>query len=414
MKVKIENVLQTSLKLKDVITHTALDKNFNFSENYKSNIYFKREDLQIVRSYKLRGAYNLISSLPKAVLDKGVVCASAGNHAQGFAYSCLKLNTFGVIYMPGTTPRQKISQVKMFGKDNIEIRLVGDTFDEAYAAAMEEVAKTGKEFIHPFNDLRIIEGQATVGVEIFQDLNETIDYVFLPIGGGGLVSGVGSYLKAVSPNTKIIGVEPAGAPSMKASLAKGEVVTLNAIDSFVDGAAVKTVGDINFEITKDIIDDIITIPEGKVCSTIIKLYNEEAIVAEPAGALSVAALDEYKEEIVGKNVVVIISGGNNDLNRMQEIRERSLLYEGLKHYFLIKFPQRAGALREYLDSVLGPTDDITQFEYAKKNSRDSGPALIAVELKYKEDYASLIERMKENGIVYTYLNNDPILFEYFV
>ncbi len=414
MKVKIENVLQTSMKLKDVVTHTALDKNFNFSEAYKSNIYFKREDLQIVRSYKLRGAYNLISSLPQESLDKGVVCASAGNHAQGFAYSCEKLNTFGVIYMPSTTPRQKISQVKMFGKDNIEIRLVGDTYDEAYKAAMKEVAKTGKEFVHPFNDIRVIEGQATVGVEIFQDLNETIDYVFLPIGGGGLAAGVGSYLKAVSPNTKIIGVEPAGAPSMKKSLAKGEVVTLENIDSFVDGAAVKTVGDLNFEIVKDIIDDIVTVPEGKVCSTIIKLYNEEAIVAEPAGALAVAALDEYKEEIVGKNVVVIISGGNNDLNRMQEIRERSLLYEGLKHYFLIKFPQRAGALREYLDSVLGPTDDITQFEYAKKNSRDSGPALIAVELKYKEDYTSLIERMRDNGIVYTYLNNDPILFEYFV
>jgi threonine dehydratase len=374
----------------------------------------KREDLQIVRSYKIRGAYNLISSTSSSELKKGVVCASAGNHAQGVAYSCHLLKIPGKIFMPNTTPKQKVTQVKMFGKEYVEVVLTGDTFDDAYDEAIKYSNDHGLLFIHPFDDKKIIEGQATAAVEILEDLKDQIDYLFVPVGGGGLIAGIGSYFKYVSPATKIIGVEPAGAPAMLESLKQKRVVTLDKIDKFVDGAAVKRVGELNLKMAEEIIDDIVLVPEGKVCSTIIKLYNEEAIVAEPAGALSISALDKYKDQIKGKNVVCVISGSNNDIGRMEEIKERSLLYEGLKHYFIISFPQRAGALREFLDQILGPTDDITRFEYTKKNSKEEGPALVGIELKHREDYDMLIERMNKKRINYRILNKDPNLFNYFL
>lgn len=409
-KVKVEDIVMANQTLKDVVTQTPLQKNELLSARFGCNIYLKREDLQIVRSFKLRGAYNFIYSLSEEERAKGVVCASAGNHAQGVAFSCKQLNIKGTIFMPSTTPRQKVSQVKLFGGDNVEVILTGDTFDDSYLAAMSFCSEKQMEFIHPFDDYRTIAGQGTVGVEIMNEMSDPIDYLFCSIGGGGLASGVGSYVKSISPNTKMIGVEPEGAPGMKTSLANNEVVALDQIDSFVDGAAVKQVGNITMEICKEVLDDIVIIPEGKVCTAILKLYNENAIVAEPAGALSIAALDFYKDEIKGKNVVCVVSGGNNDIDRMQEIKERSLIYEGLKHYFIVNFPQRAGALREFLHEVLGETDDVTRFEYTKRNNRDEGPVLVGIELKYKEDYFPLINRMKQKGFPYIEINSDPFLF----
>jgi threonine dehydratase len=354
-----------------------------------------------------------MSSLPKEQLRKGVVCASAGNHAQGFAYSCKKLNVKGVVFMPIITPGQKVSQTKMFGEEYVEIQLVGDTFDDCAVAAKKFTEKNGMTFIPPFEDYRIIEGQGTVAVEILEDKTD-IDYLFVPVGGGGLSSGVGTYFKTYSPKTKIIGLEPEGAPSMFEAMKAGHPVTLESIDRFVDGAAVKRVGDITFSICKDVLDDMHLVPEGKTCSTILQLYNEDAIVVEPAGALSIAALDDYAEEIKGKNVVCILSGSNNDIDRMPEIKERSLQYEGLKHYFLVNFAQRPGALKEFVNHVLGPNDDITRFEYMQKTNKESGPALIGIELKYRKDYVQLMEKMRSHHIDFSEINKDDKMFGYLV
>lgn len=355
----------------------------------------------------------MMSSLPKEQLQKGVVCASAGNHAQGFAYSCKKLKINGVVFMPVTTPNQKINQTKMFGEDFIEVRLIGDTFDDCATAAKNYTEENVLTFIPPFDDYKIIEGQGTVGVEILEELSE-IDFVFIPVGGGGLSAGVGAYFKMYSPTTKIIGVEPEGAPSMKEALKAGHPVTLQNMDRFVDGAAVRTVGDIPFSICNNVLDDMQLVPEGKICSTILKLYNEDAIVVEPAGALSITALDDYADAIKGKNIVCIVSGSNNDIDRMQEIKERSLQYEGLKKYFLIRFAQRPGALKEFVNHVLGPNDDITRFEYMQKTNKENGPALVGIELKEKDDYKKLIENLQHYQINYTELNKDDTLFGYLV
>lgn len=404
---------QAAVRLRRVVTHTPLMLNDNLSRKYQCRVYLKREDLQVVRSYKLRGAYNMMSSLPQEQLQKGVVCASAGNHAQGFAWSCKKLSVHGVVFMPIITPNQKVSQTRMFGDTNIEIRLVGDTFDDCAIAAKEYTEANGMTFIPPFDDLRIIEGQGTVGLEILEDQHD-IDYLFIPVGGGGLSAGVGTYFKTYSPKTKIIGLEPEGAPSMLEALKAGHPVTLDSIDRFVDGAAVKRVGDITFSICRDVLDDMHLVPEGRVCSTILRLYNEDAIVVEPAGALSIAALDDYAEQIKGKNVVCIVSGSNNDIDRMQEIKERSLQYEGLKHYFLVRFAQRPGALKEFVNHVLGPNDDITRFEYMQKHNKETGPALVGVELRHREDYDTLLANMNKYNINYTELNKNDNLFGYLV
>ncbi len=400
-------------RLKDVVKKTPLTYNHNLSRKYGCDVYLKREDLQIVRSYKLRGAYNMMSLLPSNQLAKGVVCASAGNHAQGFAYSCKKLNVQGVVFMPIITPNQKVSQTKMFGEGFVEVKLVGDTFDDCAVAAKKYTEEHGLTFIPPFDNVRIIEGQSTVGIEILEE-QQNIDFLFLPVGGGGLSAGVGAYFKIFAPQTKIIGVEPEGAPSMLTAIKAGEPVKLDNIDSFVDGAAVKRVGDATFEICKQVIDDMHLVPEGKICSTILKLYNEEAIVVEPAGAISVAALDDYADQIKGKKIVCIVSGSNNDIERMQEIKERSLQYEGLKHYFLIRFAQRPGALKEFVNQVLGPTDNITRFEYMQKNKKDSAPALVVVELQSPENYQVLIDNMKSYNINYTALNKNDNVFAYLV
>lgn len=409
--VQVENVLIAYQFLKDVVVHTPLQKNDYLSEKYGATIYIKREDLQHVRSFKLRGAYYKIKTIEQQARQQGVVCASAGNHAQGVAYACAQLRISANIFMPLTTPKQKIDQVKMFGRDYVEITLAGDTFDDSAASATAFAEAENRIFIHPFDDPDIIAGQGTVAIEVMNDIEEPIDFVFGSIGGGGLVAGVSTYIKNLSPHTKIIGVEPAGAGSMKAAFDNNGPIVLDTIDKFVDGAAVQCAGNLTYETCNKYVDDIVLVPEGKVCTTILDLYNKHAIIAEPAGALPIAALDFYKEEIKGKSVVCVISGGNNDIGRMQEIKEKSLMYEGLLYYFIVNFPQRAGALRQFLDKVLGPEDDITTFEYTKKNNKESGPALVGIELKHKEDYQGLITRLTENGFSYKEINKDSTLFD---
>lgn len=412
--VTVENVLIAHQFLKDVVVHTPLQKNDYLSEKYGATVYLKREDLQHVRSFKLRGAYYKIKSIEEEAREFGVVCASAGNHAQGVAYACAQLGIFGHIFMPTTTPKQKINQVKMFGREFVEVILSGDTFDDSAKSAQAFSETENHIFIHPFDDVDIIAGQGTVAVEIMNDIERPIDYIFGSIGGGGLMAGVSTYIKNLSPNTKVIGVEPAGAASMKAAFKEANPVHLPKIDKFVDGAAVQCVGQFTYQICQQFMNDIVAVPEGKVCTHILELYNKLAVVAEPAGALSVAALDFYKDEIKGKSVVCIISGGNNDISRMQEIKEKSLIHEGLLYYFIVSFPQRAGALRQFLIEVLGPEDDITTFEYTKKNNKESGPALVGIELKRPNDYAALIERFQSNGFEYMEVNNDSTLFSLLV
>lgn len=412
--VSVEDILIAYRHLKEIVAHTPLQLNERLSEKYEADIYLKREDLQHVRSFKLRGAYYAVRLLWENGLERGVVCASAGNHAQGVAYACRQLGVNGKIYMPATTPGQKISQVEMFGREFIEIILVGDTFDDSYREALECAEKENREFIHPFDDENVIAGQGTVAVEILNDSQDTVDYVLASIGGGGLMAGLSTYIKSVSPATKLIGVEPSGAASMSAAFDRNGPIPLESIDTFVDGAAVKCVGSKTYEICKENIDGLVAVPEGKVCTSILELYNEHAIVTEPAGALPIAALDFLKEEIKGKSVVCVVSGGNNDIGRMQEIKERSLLHEGLLHYFIVNFPQRAGALREFLDDVLGPGDDITRFEYTRKNNKESGPALVGIELKNKREYNRLIASMEKKGFAFMELNKDHQLFNLLV
>ncbi|SFW45820.1 L-threonine ammonia-lyase [Sinomicrobium oceani] len=411
---KLEQVKEAAETLKGVAVLTPLGESLTYSRVFDANILLKREDLQIVRSYKIRGAYNKIRSLSDQEKARGIVCASAGNHAQGVAMSCNRLGIKGTIYMPVPTPKQKISQVKMFGGDQIEIVLEGDTFDDSNKAAITECKRLGKTFVHPFDDEKVIEGQATVGLEILEQAEVPIDYLFVPVGGGGLASGVSSVFRVLSPETKIIGVEPQGAPSMSTSLQHNKNTELGEIEKFVDGAAVQRVGDKTFDICKQFLDDMITVPEGKVCQTILDLYNRDAIVVEPAGALTISALDQYRDEIKGKNVVCVVSGSNNDITRTAEIKERALLYANLKHYFIVRFPQRAGALKEFVAEILGPNDDITHFQYTKKHSRENAPAVVGIELKSEKDLLPLIERMKARHFYGDYLNNKPDLFQFLV
>ncbi|AJR03263.1 threonine ammonia-lyase IlvA [Siansivirga zeaxanthinifaciens] len=410
----IDNIKVAADTIKKVSAVTPLGASQRYSKQFDANILLKREDLQQVRSYKIRGAYNKISSLTKEESAHGVVCASAGNHAQGVALSCKLLKIHGVIYMPAPTPNQKIEQVKMFGEDYINIKLVGDTYDDAYHAAMIECDEFKKTFIHPFNDEKVIEGQANIGLEILEQTTVPLDYVFIAIGGGGLAAGLSTVFKNMSPHTKIIGVEPEGAPSMQVSIKNNVNTELDHIEKFIDGAAVKRVGDLTFAICKETLHDVITVPEGKVCETILELYNKDAIVVEPAGALSISALDFYADKIKGKNVVCVVSGSNNDITRTAEIKERALLYANLKHYFIVTFPQRAGALKEFVVNILGPNDDITHFQYAKKTNRENGSAVVGIQLKSSSDLEPLIARMKQRNFYGDYLNNKPELFQFLV
>ncbi|MDX1326921.1 MAG: threonine ammonia-lyase IlvA [Arenibacter sp.] len=411
---KIEDVQKAAITIRQVADITPLIQSIRYSRALGANILLKREDLHRVRSYKIRGAFNKISSLDPQQLVNGVVCASAGNHAQGVAFACNHLGINGTIYMPSVTPKQKVEQTKLFGGEWVSVVLEGDTFDDSSKAAKDFCTQNNKTFIHPFDDPKTIEGQATVGLEILEQSKAPIDYLFVAVGGGGLASGLCAVFNALSPQTKIIGVEPEGAPSMKTSIERGENTELGKIDKFIDGAAVKRVGDLTFAICKEYLHDMVTVPEGKVCQTILDLYNRDAIVVEPAGALTLAVLDTYKEEIKGKNVVCIVSGSNNDITRTAEIKERALLYGKLKHYFIVRFPQRPGALKQFVAEILGPTDDITHFEYSKKSSRENAPAVVGIELSRPEDLAPLIKRMKENNFFGEYINDKPDLFEYLI
>lgn len=413
--ISVENIVEAQNRLEGIIYKTGLELSHNLSDEYGAEIWLKREDQQVVRSYKIRGAFNKISSLPKVLNEtQEVVCASAGNHAQGVALSCNLLGFTGTIFMPVTTPKQKVKQVYHFGKSNVRVELIGDTFDAAYREAMRYASQRHLPFIHPFDDKMVIAGQGTVGLEILDQIKKPVDYLFLPVGGGGLAAGVSTVFKSLSPQTKIVGVEPAGAPSMSKSLKQNERVELTQIDKFVDGASVGKVGELNFQICKETLDEMLVVPEGEVCTIVLKMYNEEAIVVEPAGALSIAALRQMSSEIKGKNVVCIVSGGNNDITRTEEIKERALFYEGLKHYFLIKFPHRPGALKEFVSSVLGVEDDITYFQFSKKNNRENGPAVVGIEVASKENYQALINRLNTVGFEYEYLNKNQLWFDQLV
>lgn len=411
---KLDDIRKAAVTLCQVVEKSPLTQSIRFSKTYHANILLKREDLQRVRSYKIRGAFNKISSLAPEELINGVVCASAGNHAQGVAFACNHLGIKGTIFMPAVTPKQKVEQTKLFGGDWVEVILEGDTFDDSSNAARRYCAEKKKIYIPPFDDPKIIEGQATVGLEILEQAKEPIDYLFVAVGGGGLASGLCAVFRALSPQTKIIGVEPEGAPSMKTSITKGINTELGQIDRFIDGAAVKRVGDLTFAICREYLYDMVTVPEGKVCQIMLDLYNRDAIVVEPAGALTLAVLDDFREEIKGKNVVCVISGSNNDITRMAEIKERALLYGKLKHYFIIRFPQRPGALRQFVVEILGPNDDITHFEYSKKSSKENAPAVVGIELKDSADLEPLIKRMKDNHFFGEYINDKPDLFQYLI
>ena len=407
----VEAIDKASQVLDEILEPTPFQRNANLSDIYDAEVYLKREDLQMVRSYKIRGAYNKIRTIDPELMKNGIVCASAGNHAQGVAFSCSKLKIMGSIFMPVTTPRQKIEQVRMFGKEFIEIILTGDTFDAANSAAIEYAQDNNKTFIPPFDDPKVMEGQGTIGREIFNQSKEPLDYIFVPIGGGGLASGLGAYISRMSPSTKIIGVEPGGAPCMKAAIENGGPIKLEHIDKFVDGAAVQLAGTHTYEVCRQVLDDIVVVPEGAVCTTIIHMYNKSAIGVEPAGALAVAALKFYKEKIKGKRVACVVSGSNNDITRMEEIREKSLLYEGLKHYFIVNVPQKSGAILSFIRDVIGPTDDLVHIQYIRKTNKNFGPALIGIELAAKEDFGPFMQRLKAHGISYEYINENNQLFE---
>lgn len=409
-----ESIGQAANRLKNVVVRTPLERDEHLSEDYGAEVLLKREDLQPVRSYKIRGAYNKIRVCSDAELARGVSCASAGNHAQGVAYACRLLEIRGTIYMPRTTPTQKVERVRAIGGALVEIVLVGDVFDDTEREAIARAAADGSVFVHPFDDPLVIEGQGTVGKEILEDAPGPLDMLFVPVGGGGLAAGVGSWVKAVSPETRIVGVEPEGAPSMLEAFRAGHVVTLDSIEGFTDGAAVRRVAPRTFEICREVLDRMVTVPEGRICSMILRMYNDHGIIVEPAGALAVAALEDFRDEIRGKRVVSIVSGGNNDFRRIEEIRERALIYEGRKHYFIVRFPQRAGALRQFLNEVLGPEDDITHFAYSKKTDRERGPAVVGLELKNRDALAPLVERMKALGFFGEYLNERPDLMRYLV
>ncbi len=407
---KPDDIIEAKKRIEGVIKRTPLEYSKRLSDKYGAKVYLKREDLQPVRSYKLRGAYNFLNSLSKKDRERGVVCASAGNHAQGVAYCCSALKIKGVVFMPETTPKQKVNKVVAFGGRWIKVKLVGKTFDESSKAALAYNGKGGAVCVHPFDDYRTMAGQGTIAIEILEDIPEGVDSVIIPIGGGGLASGVGTYLRAKSPKTKILGVEASGAPSMHAAFEKGKPIELSTIDPFVDGTAVKKAGMKTFKIARKVLDDIAVVPEGKVCATMIELYQNEGIVAEPAGALSITALDNYQNFIKGKTVVCILSGGNNDLSRYPEIMERSLVYQELRHYFIVEFFQKPGELKTFVNKVLGAGDDITRFEYIKRTNKEKGPALVGIELTKKEDIKPLMERMNKYDINYKCITPEDPLF----
>lgn len=397
--------------LKEVVIHTPLQYDARLSKKYGAEVYLKREDLQAVRSYKIRGAYYNIYNLTDEQRTKGVVCASAGNHAQGFASACSQMKCKGVVFMPQVTPRQKIERVRQFGEDWVRIELVGNTYDEAAHVANLFCTENGLTYVPAFDNLNTIAGQGTVAYEILQDMPD-VDVVVSPIGGGGLVAGMSYYLKSKNPEIQVIGIDPLGAPKMVEALKAGYPKVLDKIDNFMDGAAVKKVGNLTFEFVRRYVDKVIATPEGRTCTVMIELYQNEGMITEPAGAVSVAALEQLRQEIAGKKVVCIISGGNNDISRYPEVIDRSMIFEGLRHYFIVEFAQKPGQLLQFLQRVLGPTDDIVRFEYLKTTNREYGPALVGIELANKNDLQALLKHMNELNILYKNIMHDDVLRKY--
>lgn len=394
---------------------TPLQRNDHLSLRYGAEVLLKREDLSPVRSYKIRGAFNAMRKvLAHAPGQRRFVCASAGNHAQGVAYVCRHFGVKGVIFMPVTTPQQKIDKTRIFGGDAIEIKLVGDYFDDTLTAAQNYCSEAGAHFLAPFDDPDVIEGQATVAVEILEQLGKAPDLVVLPVGGGGLASGVRSYLAAKAAATELRLVEPAGGASLTAALASGAPVKLGRVNNFVDGAAVAQIGRANFEALRGVDPaHVLTAPEDRVCTTMVEMLNVEGIVLEPAGALSVDVLPDLAEQIKGKTVVCVTSGGNFDFERLPEVKERAQRYLGVKKYFILRLPQRPGALKDFLN-ILGPDDDIARFEYLKKSARNFGSVLIGIETKTASDFDRLFARLDKAGFAYRDITNDETLAEFVI
>ncbi|WP_028937136.1 threonine ammonia-lyase IlvA [Pseudonocardia spinosispora] len=399
ISVTANDVDEAAARLRGLISPSPLEPNARLTALTGAHVWLKREDLLPVRSYKLRGAYNLISQLDAAARAAGVVCASAGNHAQGVAYACARLGVEARVYLPRTTPRQKRDRVAYLGGDMVAVRVIGDTYDEAAAAALRDAEDTGATLVPPFDHPRTVAGQGTVIREVLTQLGKAPDVLIVPVGGGGLLAGSLTWLRERHPGVHVIGVEPAGAASMAAALAAGHPVDLETLDPFVDGAAVRKAGAITFPIVRDHLADgagLISVSEGAVCVEMLQLYQSDGIIAEPAGALATAVLSDHVLQVPrGATVVCLLSGGNNDVSRYAEVVERALVHEGRKHYFLVDFPQEPGALRRFLDDVLGPDDDITLFEYTKRNNRETGPALVGIELGHPEDLGALLERMRQ-------------------
>ncbi|WP_207225752.1 threonine ammonia-lyase IlvA [Blastococcus saxobsidens] len=381
-------------RLSGVAERTPLQRNARLSGLTGADVWLKREDLQVGRSYKIRGAYNTIAQLADADRAAGVVCASAGNHGQGVAYACRALQVHGRVFVPGTTPRQKRERIAALGGDMVELVVTGDSYDEAAAAAAAFATSSGATLVPAFDALSTVTGQATVAVEILEQLGCAPDVVVLPVGGGGLLAGAGTYLCEHSPGTRLVGVEPAGAANMAAALAAGEPVELAEIDTFVDGAAVRRAGAVTYPLVRDSGAELLAVPEGQICTEMLDLYQADGVIAEPAGALASAALSGGLVTVdPGQTVVCVLSGGNNDVSRYAEVVERSLVHRGLKHYFLVEFPQEPGALRRFLDEVLGPDDDIVLFEYVKRDNRETGAALTGIELGRAEGLPELLARI---------------------
>lgn len=397
--------------LDGVTRRTPLRASARLSEATGATVLLKREDVQPVRSYKLRGAYTLIASLTDEERAKGVVCASAGNHAQGVAFACAALGVHARIYLPRTTPRQKRDRVAAIGGPSVEVVVGGDVYDDAAEAALRDAAETGATVVPAFDAADVMAGQGTIAAEIVEELGHAPDVVVVPVGGGGLLGGVATWFRDRHPQTRVVGVEPAGAPSMTAALEAGEPVTLEEMDGFVDGAAVRRVGDLTYAAVAAADVEMVTVPEGAICVEMLALYQTEGVIAEPAGALSATALPSLGIE-PGATVVAVVSGGNNDLSRYADIVERALIHEGRKHYFLVEFPQEPGALRHFLDTVLGPDDDIAYFEYVKRSNRETGPALVGIELGSPDDLLPLLARMETAPMTIERIDPSSPLFRF--
>jgi threonine dehydratase len=395
--IEASDIDEAAIRLSHVIHHTPLQVSERLAGDLGQPVFLKREDLQVCRSYKARGAYNLIASLDAEQRHRGVVCASAGNHGQGVAFSCRQLQLHGRIFLPTNTPRQKRQRIEAIGGPWVELILVGSSYDQASAAALKDSARTGAVYVHPFDDARTIVGQGTMAIEIAEQHPDPIDTLLVPVGGGGLISGLALWFDKHAPTTRVIGVEPAGAASMQLALRSGGPRDLDSIDSFVDGAAVGRVGELTFPLVRDLVDEVISVPEGAICTEMLELYQTEGIIAEPAGALASAAI-RFLSEVPTGDTVCILSGGNNDVSRYGDVVERSLLYEGLRHYFLVTFSQEPGSLRRFLDDVLIEGEDIVAFEYVKKTNRETGPALVGIEVERAEGLPGLLARMADSPL----------------